>query len=93
MIKKITSCILAVIFNLQNLTLMLTLTCTYKPGVTNTVNGIQRDGGACSRSHSCSRGGTKSNCLSVLEQKWKDRLNTYRAFSFSSRDIPVIDTG
>lgn len=35
----------------------------------------------------------QSNCLSVLEQKWKDRLNTYRAFSFSSRDIPAIDTG
>lgn len=40
-----------------------------------------------------SRGGEESNCcLSIPEQGWKDRLNTYRpSFSFSSRDISAID--
>ena len=57
--------ILTVIINLPNLTLMLTLTYyTYKPDVMNTVSGIQRDGGECSRSQSCSRGEAKSQSWS-----------------------------
>ena len=57
--------ILTVIINLPNLTLMLTLLYyTFKPGIMNTVSGIQRDGGACSRSQSCSRGEAKSQSWS-----------------------------
>ena len=44
---------------------MLTLTYyTYEPGIMNTVSGIQRDGRACSRSQSCSRGEAKSQSWS-----------------------------
>ena len=57
--------ILTVIINLPNLSLMLTLTYyTYEPGIMNTVSGIQRDGRACSRSQSCSRGEAKSQSWS-----------------------------